>query len=480
MNRNNLYESIGHIDDKILERSEKNKRKKRHKRSRFVIALAAILTIAIVAGLFLAPENSPIVMTTYAIREASYPNMAPYPVESSPTFLEDYHAWSESVTAQKQELGYADNLKNFFTSSIQQILSSETSSNRAYSPLNVYLALGMIAEITDNNSRQQILDLLEADSIDTLRTQATALWNAHYRNDGATTSILASSLWLDDHISFVPSTLDTLADTYYASSYQGTMESTEMIEAFQNWLSKQTGGLLDEQVENITLDKKTIMVLATSIYFQAKWESEFEKSQTTSDTFHSLSGDITCDFMHKSTDGTYYWGDQFSAVGKRLNNDGGTMWFILPDEGVSIDNLLYDEQTMDFIMTRSERNTDDWENQKRLIINLSLPKFDITSQMDLAKDLQALGITDVFNSKSSDFSPLTTDMKGISISKVPHDVRVAIDEEGVTATAYTAMLLMGAAPPPDDKVDFILDRPFLFAITSDDGLPLFVGVVQHP
>ncbi len=33
---------------------------------------------------------------------------------------------------------------------------------------------------------------------------------------------------------------------------------------------------------------------------------------------------------------------------------------------------------------------------------------------------------------------------------------------------------------PDEIVNFTLDRPFLFAITGDDGPPLFAGVVNEP
>ena len=54
------------------------------------------------------------------------------------------------------------------------------------------------------------------------------------------------------------------------------------------------------------------------------------------------------------------------------------------------------------------------------------------------------------------------------------------NEEGVTAAAYTEMRLAGAAAPPDDEIDFVLDRPFLFVITGRDGLPLFVGTVHPP
>ena len=39
---------------------------------------------------------------------------------------------------------------------------------------------------------------------------------------GATTSILASSLWLNQDVAFIQSTLDTLAEAYFAS--QGKME----------------------------------------------------------------------------------------------------------------------------------------------------------------------------------------------------------------------------------------------------------------
>ena len=43
----------------------------------------------------------------------------------------------------------------------------------------------------------------------------------------------------------------------------------------------------------------------------------------------------------------------------------------------------------------------------------------------------------------------------------------------------TVMLYEGAFPP-EDEVDFVADRPFLFVITDNDNLPLFAGVVNQP
>lgn len=193
--------------------------------------------------------------------------------------------------------------------------------------------------------------------------------------------------------------------------------------------------------------------------------------------FHGATSDTTCKFMNASKTGNYFWGNNFSATYHLLDNYGGTMYFILPDEGVGVDELLKDKEVMDFIFSQKDWENE-WENKKEIIINLSVPKFDITSQIDLQKGLENLGVTDVFDSEKSDFSPVT-DMKNTYIGKAQHDVRFAIDEKGVTAAAYTVILRDGAGPPPDDEIDFVLDRPFLFTIISDDGLPLFIGVVNQ-
>ena len=154
------------------------------------------------------------------------------------------------------------------------------------------------------------------------------------------------------------------------------------------------------------------------------------------------------------------------------------MWFLLPDEGVSPEELLSDGEAMDFLFTADK---EEWEEQKFLIVNKAVPKFDVSSQFDLGEGLRELGVTDVFDPEKSDFSPMTAGgAGGIVLSRADHAARVVIDEEGCTAAAFTVMAYAGAAKPPDEEVDFVLDRPFLFCITGISGLPLFVGVVNSP
>lgn len=490
MKAEEFSDAIGMLDDALIAEAEQTRKKRKSKRRLWIRCVAAAACLCIVLACVFGNSGAG-GGNVYAIVEAEYPEMAPYPNEAdyivdaetgeldNEAFSKAYDAWMASRRAQQDQLdGYADGLNGFFAATMQQFLSGADTENRVYSPLNVYLALSMLAEITDGNTRQQILDLLGETQIESLRERVTALWNANYCKDGAVTSVLANSLWLNETVDIKQSTLNRLAKTYYASSYRGEMGSVEFTKALQDWLNEQTGGLLQEQASDIKLDRRTILALASTIYFQAKWSEKFSESATEVGTFHAASGDLTCDFMHQSNSKNYFWGDGFSAVAQELDASG-SMWLVLPDEGVSVDDLLSDSAVMELVST-GDRLDGGWANQKFLTVNLAIPKFDVVSDADLKDGLKALGVTDVFDDAASDFSPLTPDVDGIGLDSVRHAARVMVDEEGCTAAAYTVMLRYGTGMPPDEEVDFVLDRPFLFVITGADGLPLFAGVVNQP
>lgn len=473
-----IFDAMTNIKDDILCRADARYAAKRLPvwKKRWVRSVAAVLVVAVLGGVIFWPDSSPLFTSAYAVATAQYPKMADYPKSD---FSSGYDAWREDVKAQRRPAGHADGLEEFFTATMQEFLSGAGEGNKLYSPVNVYLALSMLAELTDGESRAQILDLLGYEDMDALRQQANDIWNANYMNDGKTISILGSSLWLNEDIEFEKDVLNTLAKTYYASTYQGEMGSEQYNQALRDWLNAHTGDRLREQTKNISMDADTIMALAATIYYQAKWDSRFSAEKTTQDVFHAPEGDVVVDFMNKAQmEGYYYWGEKFGAVSVPLEN-AGAMWFVLPDEDVGVEDLLSDEETMAFLQTGSG-----WKNGKRLMINLSVPKFDVTGETDLIDGLKELGVTDVFDYTVADFTPMLGDAEADYlpyVNKAQHDVRVAIDEDGVTAVAYTLVVVeVGDAPPPDDEIDFIVNRPFLFVITGADNVPLFTGVVNDP
>ena len=156
-------------------------------------------------------------------------------------------------------------------------------------------------------------------------------------------------------------------------------------------------------------------------------------------------------------------------------------------EGYTVDDLMASGEAMEFITARkyegynvqAEEAIPGWPDQEDLRVNMSLPKFDVSSDLELSDALKALGVTDVFDRDASDFTPLGVEIDGpVYLSQAQHAARVTIDEEGCTAASYVDLMLVGDALPPDEVVDFTLDRPFLFVIRSEN-IPLFIGVVNQ-
>ena len=480
----------------------------RPQRARWMGAAAAVLAVVILAGVALwprgtdvpdpvsldgprgvglSPTTDPIpyvAARANTLAAAAYPEMVPYPDQADyfsssagldGSYGEAYNAWWESREALRSGTDYDGMLDAFLSASTVQFLAGAGNGNRIYSPLNVYMALSMLAETTGGDSREQILDLLGVDSIETLRQRVSALWRDNYRDDGVVTTVLADSLWLRSGMTYSQDVLDTLARDYYASSFSGEMGSAEYDQALRDWINEQTGGLLREQADGLSMDPETVLALASTVYFKAAWSRGF--SSTERDVFHAPTGDVETDFMRRSAQGTYCWGEHFAAV--RLDfQEGGSMWLVLPDEGYTVDELLENGEAMDFLLADKLRYSD----SKHLTVNLSMPKFDASSDLDLVEGLKELGVTDVFDDTVSNFEPLgaATD-RPLAVSQVRHAARVKVDEEGCEAAAYTVIMTeVSSIAPPGDEVDFILDRPFIFSITGDSGLPLFVGVVNQP
>ena len=505
-----------HAPGEVKERAARPAVRRSH--ARWMSVAAAMLAVVLIAGVALWPGRTndpnpvtlggpstppgrglgPILTPDSTARAntlalAVYPETAPSPKEEdylSPRtgdfdfdkYNADLSAWRVSRTALASGTDYAGLLDGFLSASTAQFLTGAGTENRVYSPLNVYMALSMLAETTGGNSREQLLDLLDADSIGSLRARAGALWRDNYRDDGMVTSVLANSLWLRDGMTYSQDVLDTLARDYYASSFSGEMGTEEYDQALRNWLNEQTGGLLREQADGLRMDPDTVLALASAVYFKAGWADGFNPSRTQRDIFHAPDGDTETDFMRKSMEGTYYRGQHFSAMQLHFAQ-GGSMWLILPDEGTGPDELLDSGEAMWFLLYRMTYPYGSFPaDGKSLRINLSVPKFDVSSDLDLIEGLKALGVTDVFDGSRSNFDPLgaSTD-DPLVVSTAQHAARVKVDEEGCEAAAYTVITTAPtSAGIHPDKMDFILDRPFIFAITGDSGLPLFTGVVNQP
>ncbi len=410
---------------------------------------------------------------SHQLATAKYPTQVPYPQEGTPNYAADRKVWWQQQTEKQKLITKEDLPEDFLRRSVSEILGSGEG-NIAYSPINVYMALSLLAETASGESRAQILDLLGVEDIEALRQQSSRLWQANYRDDGAAATLLANALFLGTGYNYEKQTLKNAAEYHRADIFMGTMGDSGYDKEIRKWINDKTKNFLNEQTDSLRTNADDDMLLLSTIYFSAKWSAEFNAKSNTKDIFHGKDADRLVEFMHQeSYSMSYYQSDNYTAV-RRHFEEGGSMWLIRPNDGVDVTEVAKDEKLLDPILSATY---EDFHNPK---VILSLPKFDIACSSELTEPLKALGVKDIFESGKADFTAL----KGVKddgfIRSVRHDARVMIDEEGCTAAAFTASKRAGAALPPPEEVEFTLDHPFIFLIAAENGTPLFAGIVQDP
>ncbi|MBO5197498.1 MAG: serpin family protein [Lachnospiraceae bacterium] len=345
------------------------------------------------------------------------------------------------------------------------LLSGE-SGNQNFSPLSLYYALAMAASGADGETQSELLTLLGVDHADTLAVQCGNLFRRLYRDNEIGRLTLANSLWIDDSVDVVTDYAKLAAENYYASSFHVDFADEDTGRQMAAWIKENAEGSISPE---FTTDSEQILSIINTVYFCDEWQDRFNKSNTAADTFYLADGsEITCDFMNTVYGShTFARGDGFTRSKLSLKN-GGAMVFILPDEGISPYDLL----------SSPERLRETFEGGASVCgkVTWQIPKFSFASSLDCREALERLGVVSAF-SGNADFSGLTGD--AAFISSVRQETHIGIDENGVEASAFTKIDYAGAALPTD-YADMILNRPFLYGITSPNGDLLFIGVCASP
>ncbi len=239
------------------------------------------------------------------------------------------------------------------------------------------------------------------------------------------------------------------------------------------WVSQNTGGRIPEILHYGDITTQTRIALANAIYLKAGWTHPFDPNVTANQAFTTAGGaSVSVPTMAAEPWLSYAAGSGYRAVELPYGGDYSTlsMLVVVPDDMASfvaglssarlgqIDAL---EQTYD--------------------VDLALPRFSANTRVKLGEQLQAMGMTDLFDDNRADLSGITT-AEPLVISEVIHQANIDVVEEGTTAaaaTVATGRATAGPVGPP--HVVFHVDRPFLYFIRErTSGAVLFMGRISDP
>ena len=349
---------------------------------------------------------------------------------------------------------------------LQHLAPQAKNQNVFISPLSIGMALSMAADGARGQTRDAIAHALGI-SAGTFAPGNASLMSALARNRDAQVGV-ANAIWFRQDIPPKAGYVNLLKKSYGAQAQALQFGNPSAAAAINAWTKAHTLGLIDKLVTQT--QKSDFAYLTNALAFKADWSQPFKKNDTRPRQFTNADGSkinaptMSQTGMFKELDGTYY-----SALRMPYGKGGYAAYIILPDEKATTAMVVQYLSAANFDRMAAKMST------QRL--QVMLPKFTATYDTSLVNVLKSLGMGIAFTAQA-DFSPMHAPPPGLTISDVRHQAYVRVDEKGTTAAAATSVTI-GITAIQEPPKQFIVDRPFVFALRDEQtGSLLFIGVIN--
>jgi len=273
-----------------------------------------------------------------------------------------------------------------------------------------------------------------------------------------------------------------LADQIELVDFKKSPEETRV--NMNKWVEETTQGRIQDLIPEGYVDYSTKASIVNAAYFKGQWQSQFKPKDTKFGNFYITRDQIRMvKFMVQKGSFNYYVSEELQAHVLEMPYEGDhvSMVVILPpwkDDSLQETVKRMTPETLQGVM--GEIQTGFYKVEK---LDVLLPKFSISGDLELLQPLSSLGINSLFGGQSNltGFMDQYGDSEdSISLDSAKHKSFIEVNEEGSEAAAATALLGFRSARPLFHS-EFKADHPFLFLIYDKQvDTILFFGVYQHP
>lgn len=356
----------------------------------------------------------------------------------------------------------------------RKITDASTKENLMISPLSVSLALGMAYNGASGDTKTEMEEVLRVNGLtpEQINVSYQMLVKALQSLDEDVIFEIANAIYYMNGFSVKPNFLD-LNKTFYDAEVDALdFSSPSAPETINGWVAEKTHDKIKRIIDQLSADDR--LVLLNAIYFYGNWTTRFDEDGTKMKDFTTANGTVReVETMSKEDKLPYTTNELFSAVQIPYGTGQYNMTVLLPQQGKTsgdIINALNNENWKNW--------SEDFSETDHVVVNL--PRFKFDFETGLNNILKEMGMMQAFSDTEADFSNISDEF--LYISSVIHKTYIDVNETGTEAAAVTAVVFtttsIGNEPP---KTYFIVNRPFVFAITEKDTQAiLFIGEVQNP
>jgi len=359
------------------------------------------------------------------------------------------------------------NSNNDFAFNLFRQVSSDKS--EIVSPISITYALGMLNNGATGQTQAQINNVLGfgeagADGInDFCRKMLTEAPNL----DKLTKVLIANTIYMNKGYKLKSDFVSKAHQFYEADPETRDFADGQTRDVINKWGNDHTEGMIPEVLKKDEFYPDAVSYLLNAIYFKGAWSEKFDKADTKDETFKGYSQEKQVPMMHQEHEFGYTETDDCQALRLPYGNNAYSMTILLPKEGKTINDVL---QTL---------TTETWWNKyyrmRSAIVDLKLPRFESTSNIDLKEIMATLGMPNAFNSTLAEFPNFCNVPTFIGLMK--QVAKIKLSEEGTEAAAVTVIGMYEAAAPQEPQhVNFHATRPFLYVISEQStGAIFFIG-----
>jgi serpin B len=285
---------------------------------------------------------------------------------------------------------------------------------------------------------------------------------------------IANALWGQEGFTFLKPFLGVLREEFRAPLARLDFTDSERArETINAWVEKQTRERIKDIVTPPLPTPETRLALANAIYFKGAWHEPFRERGTKPLPFYLPDAELTVPMMQRTDRLRYAETEEAQILELPYRGGQTSMVILLPRERSGLSALEAD--------LNGPRLARWLEGLRPRQVSAKIPKFEFTCPVNLTQTLPAMGMELAFDAQRADFRGMTTEAP-LFIGAVLHKAFIAVDEAGTEAAAATVVMMeLGAAPEPQEPVEFVADHPFLFLIRHrETGCILFLGRLWKP
>ncbi|XP_037541652.1 alpha-1-antitrypsin homolog [Nematolebias whitei] len=341
--------------------------------------------------------------------------------------------------------------------------------NIFYSPLGISTALSMLSVGARGDTHTQLFSSLGYSTLNQARVNEAYEHAFHMLNHSQENQLLevGNSVAVRTGFNPLPAFLNDIQHYYTGEVFNVDFEKPdEAKEQINQHIATKTHDKIKDMMKD--LDPQMAMILINWVYFRGQWEKPFNGNLTTKGDFHvDENTKVEVDMMKKTGRFDYYRDHNNYVTVILLPYKGNTsMMIVLPDVGnmKEVEGLISKDHIRNWHKSLYKNN-----------INLSMPKFSISTEASLDETLKEMGITNAFG-ETADFSGISEEVK-LKVSKASHKAVLSVDETGTEAAAVTTLEIMPMSLPES----ITLNRPFLlFILEHSTRSILFMGKISNP